>query len=173
MAQSLAKLFEAKLKEDWYKLPYSTIDRLYDPVGGFHGISNICDFIGYSFPFHFYLECKTVKSGTFSFSNLKQYSALLTKKGIKGVIAGAIIWFYGKDAVIFAPIEEIEKMKNNGEKSISIKKVVDNSYNSLYNIIQIPSTKKITFMDSDYSVLIDFGYTKLSQLKQEEDCYGK
>lgn len=150
----VGKKFESKLKEDWLKLSDSTIDRLYDPVGGFHGISNVCDFIAYSFPYIFYLECKTIKGNTFPFSNLKQYEKLLAKKNIKGVKAGVVIWFYEKDTIMFVPIEEAEKMITDGEKSVNCKKVVDNMYEKCYSIIQIPGIKKRVFIDSDYSVLL-------------------
>lgn len=151
MSQSLAKSFEAKLKEDWMKLPNATIDRLYDPVGGYYGISNVSDFISYSFPNIFYLECKTIKGNTFPLSNLKQYDKLLEKKGIKGVKAGAVIWFYEHDnKIVFVPIETFEKLKNDNKKSFNVKMVGEKDY---YNI-PIPSVKKRTFYDSDYSVLL-------------------
>jgi len=79
-------------------------------------------------------------------SGLKQYEKLLTKKDIKGVIAGAVIWFYEKDKVVFCSIKNIEQLKQNGNKSIHIEK--DKNF-----FIEIPSVKKRVFMDSDYSVL--------------------
>ena len=117
---TLAKNFELKVKEDWLKLPNSTIERLYDPVGGYNGVRNISDFIAYAYPQIWFIECKTIKGNTFPFSNLSQYERLLGKKGIKGVRAGAIIWFYEKD----------------------------------YNITVVPSEKKRTYMDSDYTALL-------------------
>ena len=80
---------------------------MYDPTNGYYGISNICDFIGYVFPHIYYLECKSIKGNTFPFSNLKQYEKLCDKIGVKGVRAGAVIWFYEKDAVLYAPISTI------------------------------------------------------------------
>ncbi len=154
MADNYGKSFEQKLKNDWLKLPNSTIDRLYDPVGGFHGISNISDFIGYSYPYIFYIECKTIKGNTFPFSNLKQYEKLLSKLNINGVKAGVVVWFYEKDYVIWCPIEVVREMKSDGEKSLNCKKIVDKLYKKDYDITIIPSIKKRVFMDSDYSVLL-------------------
>ena len=44
MPQNHGKKFEEKFKNDFLKVENATIDRLYDPVGGFRGIKNICDF---------------------------------------------------------------------------------------------------------------------------------
>ena len=54
------KKFEQIFRNDFLKsVPNSTIDRLYDSMSGFKAISNISDFIGYSYPHIFYLDCKT------------------------------------------------------------------------------------------------------------------
>lgn len=47
----------------------------------------------------------------------------------------------------------MKKMHEDGKKSINIKMLEDN----VYNIIEIPSVKKRTFMESDYSVLLQLG----------------
>lgn len=41
MAVNKGKQWEAKVKEDFSKLPYSTIDRIYDVTTGHKSISNI------------------------------------------------------------------------------------------------------------------------------------
>ena len=153
MASSLAKNFELKVKEDWLKLPNSTIDRLYDPVGGYNGVRNISDFIAYCYPQMFYIECKTIKGNTFPFSNLSQYEKLLGKVGIKGVTAGVLVWFYEKDTVVFARVQTIKEMKADGEVSLNCKKIVDKEYEKEYDIFIVPSVKKRTYMDSDYRLL--------------------
>lgn len=171
MATTLAKAFEAKVKEDWQKMENAVIDRLYDPTAGFHGIANICDFIGYKYPFIAYLEVKTVKGNTFPFTNLTQYDALTTKIDTPGAIAGVIIWFYEKGQILFAPIEEIEKMKDDGLKSINCKDFIDDKYVNKYDLIKIPSIKKRTYYDSDYSVLITWAMNKYR--KHWEELNGK
>lgn len=150
MALNKGKQFELKFKEDFLKtVPGSTIDRLYDTTSGFRAVSNICDFIGYSFPNEFYLECKSTLNNVFSLVKLTQYDKLVQKVGIKGVRVGVIIWFIAHDRVVYVPISEVTKMKDDGKKSVNIKMLADKSY----NIIEIPSTKKRVFMDSDYSCL--------------------
>lgn len=158
MARNLGKKFEAKFKEDWEKLGYidkegdlceGDIERLYDPGFGMKGVSNISDEIAYIYPFHFYIECKTIKGNTFPLSNLKQYKKLSEKKPVKGIRRGVVIWFYEKDKVIYVPITTITKMKADNKKSVNIRTDLKK-----YRIIDIPSKKKRTFLDSDYSVLI-------------------
>ena len=80
MARDRGKEFEAKFKDDFLKtVPNSTIDRLYDPVMGYISISNIADFIGFSAPHIFYLECKSCKGASLPFSNITQYDKLIKK----------------------------------------------------------------------------------------------
>ena len=51
MALNQGKAFEAVFKKDWEKtFGDNSIDRIYDSVSGYATISNISDFIGYSFP---------------------------------------------------------------------------------------------------------------------------
>ena len=152
MAQNQGKLFEKKFKEDWKKsFPEGTIDRLLDNMSGYLNISNISDFIGYNYPYHFYLECKSCLGNTFPFSDLSQYNKLKDKVGIKGVRAGTIIWFREHDEILYVPISTITKMKNDGKKSVNILK----SREEGYRIITIPSKRKRVFLDSDYSCLQD------------------
>lgn len=91
MAVNQGKAFEARFKSDFLKVKGASLDRIYDSVSGFKGIKNICDFIGYIFPYAYYLECKSTKQNTFSIQKLTQYDKLIEKKGIKGVNAGAVI----------------------------------------------------------------------------------
>jgi hypothetical protein len=53
----------------------------------------VSDFIGYIYPYLFYIECKSTQGNTFPFSRLTQLEKLAKKIGIKGVNPGAIIWF--------------------------------------------------------------------------------
>lgn len=153
MANNLGKKFEAQFKNDFLKIPNSTIDRIYDPGFGMKGISNICDFIAYVYPNIYYFECKSKIGNTFPLDNLKQYDKLIQKKNIKGVIVGVILWFIEHDKILFIPIETFEKLKKDEKKSFNIKMVGDNNYPS----IEIPSIKKRMFMESDYSVLLNRG----------------
>ena len=150
MATNLGKKFELKMKEDWKQsFPEGTIDRIYDSVSGYKTISNVCDFIAYNFPYIQYLECKSHLGNTWPFTKFTQYDKLIEKDGIKGVIAGVVLWMIEHDTVVFLPVGEVKKMKEDGLKSFNIKMLK----NSSYNIVVIPSVKKRTFMDSDYTVL--------------------
>lgn len=142
------KQFEQKVKEDFLKLPYSTIDRLYDTMSGYKAISQVSDFIAYKYPNIFYLECKAHKGASLPLSNITQYDSLLPKIGIKGVRAGVILWLYEKDKVFYIPIKTVKQMKHDGEKSVGIRHL------DKYRIIDVPSIKKRVFMDSDYSILL-------------------
>lgn len=112
---------------------------------------NICDFIGFTNRTLFLLECKTKKGTTFPFQNLTQYSKLVEYEDYNDITAGVILWFYEYDKILFISIQTIHQMINDGKKSIHVNKSKEEGY----NIIEIPSVKKRTFMDSDYSVLIE------------------
>ena len=150
MAVNKGKAWEAKFKTDFMKsFPDGSIDRLYDPVGGYYGNNNICDFIGYEWPNIYYLELKSHKGNTFPFTCLPQYDKLTSKVGIKGVRAGVVLWFIDHDQVIYAPISTITKMKEDGKKSINVKELDD------YHLIKLPGQKKRVFVECDYRVLKD------------------
>ena len=150
MPDNYGKTFEVKFRKDFLKtVQNSTIDRLYDPTNGYYNISNISDFIGYSYPNIFYLECKTHKGASIPFDNITQYNKLIQKVGIPGVRVGVVLWLYEKDIVMYIPISTIKQMKNDGKKSVGLKAIEEK-----YNIKIIPSIKKRTYMDSDYSCLL-------------------
>ena len=149
-ANNLGKKFEEVFKENWKKsFPNGTIDRIYDTTNGYKTINNVCDFIGYNYPNSMYLECKSHLGNTWPFACFTQYDKLSAKIGVKGVIAGVVLWMIDHDVVVFLPVEEVKKMKEDGLKSFNIKMLKE----KLYNIIEIPSEKKRVFLDSDYSVL--------------------
>lgn len=88
---TLAGKFETRFKQDWLRMENATIDRLYDPVGGMRGVSNISDFIGYVKPNIYYLECKTHAGSSIPFNCISQYDKLVEKIGIPGVRAGVVL----------------------------------------------------------------------------------
>ena len=137
-------------------MPNSTIDRLYDSTSGYKTISNISDFIGYSYPNIYYLECKSHLGNTWNFVNFTQYDKLKEKVGIPGVRAGVVLWMIDHDQVVYMPVSTVTKMKEDGCKSYNVKMVADKTY----NIREIPSVKHRVFLDSDYS--------SLAQLKDGE-----
>ena len=152
MKKNYGKQFEQHFKKDFLEsIPNSTIDRLQDQQSRYMGSNNICDFIGYTKPNIFYIECKCHYENTFPFSNLTQYDELLQKVGIPGVRTGVVIWFIDHDLVVYVPISTITKMKENGDKSVHAIK----SLKKYDSIRVIPSTKLRVFLKSDYSILKD------------------
>ena len=57
------------------------------------------------------------------------------------------------------PIEEFVKLKNLNYKSIHVKMIGDKNF----EVYEIPSTKLRTFMNSDYSILIDIANKKYNK----------
>lgn len=156
MATNRGKEFEVRFKQDFKKIPNSSIDRLYDPTAGFKGIKNICDFIGYVFPYIYYMETKSIKGNTFPFTKLTQYEKLLEKKDIYGSISGAIIWFIEHRKICWVGIEEFERLKNLGYKSINIKMLNDPNY----SVVEIPTKTLRVNLEADYTKLIEIARKK-------------
>lgn len=160
MSTNYGKKWEQKFKEDFLKVPGATLTRLYDTMNGFKSISNISDFIGYIYPFEFYLECKSTEGNTFPLSRLTQRDKLATTMNKKGVNAGVVLWFIDHNKVCYVAIEEILRLEELGKKSINIKMVGDTDY----NVHEIPSVKKRIFLDSDYNKLSEIAYEKLQKM---------
>lgn len=122
------KDFEKAIRQSFEKVPQVSFDRLQDPTAGYSGISNICDFIAFKYPFQYYFECKSIRGNTLNFkSNItkKQWQGLLEKNKITGVFAGVLIWFIDYDITLFVNIDELKKLKDNGAKSLNIKDIRD------------------------------------------------
>lgn len=150
MSLNYGKAFEDRFKQDFLKIPNSTVDRLYDTMNYYKSISQVSDFIGFVKPYIFYLECKTHKGASIPFENITQYKKLLSKVGIPGVRAGVILWLYEKDIIMYIPVSTISKMKADGKKSVGLKALDDG-----YNIKIIPSEKLKIFCRGDYSILLN------------------
>ena len=150
MPTNYGKAFEDKFKSDFIRtVPNCSLDRIYDVSLGYKSISNISDYIGYSYPNIYYLECKSHKGASIPFTAITQYEKLTKKVGIPGVRAGIILWLYEKDIVMYVPISTITEIMKTEKKSVGIVDL------DKYNIKVVPSIKKRVFMDSDYSVLLD------------------
>lgn len=148
----LGKKFEAKFKQDWTKTVSDSLAyRLADQMTGYKETSgNPCDFFCYVEGKLFMVECKEHKGASIPFTAIPQYERQLQYKGISGVYPGVVVWFSEKDKVYWVSIDEMEKMVESGEKSIGIRMADDESY----NIVELPSVKKRTFMDTDYMYLV-------------------
>lgn len=155
----IGKKFETRFAQDYKKcFPGTLIYRLPDQQSGYAGggSSNPCDFFCFTGNELLMVECKAHKSGSIPFSAIRQYEKMLDYKGLKNIFTGVVIWFYEKDIVIWVSIEEMEKMVNDGEKSIGLRMTdKEKPYKKSYNIITIPSVKLRTFMESDYKYLVE------------------
>lgn len=149
-SKNFGKQTEQKFKECYQKsVPDGFILRLADQVSGFSNSCNIADFICFHKGVLIPAEIKSVQTVSFPFANLRQYERMEAVSGIKGVKPVVIMWFTYLDRVIAVPIITIRKMKKNGLKSLNPKTIDRDKY----YIMDIPSIKLKTFMDSDYSVL--------------------
>lgn len=153
------KKFESTFKKDWMCcFPNTWFLRLHDQVTGYKTTSqNPCDFLGMHHGYMWMLECKETKEGTLNFAKIPQLdrkgsgdSSLQDFIGVKDTQTYIIIWFRSHDKVIACPAAEALRMKKDGLKSISLKMLNDKSY----YIIELPSTKKRVFLETDYTRLI-------------------
>lgn len=150
MAVNYGKVWEQKVMEDFSKLPDSTIDRLYDQTTGYKFTSrNVSDTIGYVYPLHYYIECKSCKGNTFPLKNLSQYDKMIEKVGIRGVRVGVVLWFIDHKTVVYIPVATFTKLFEDNKKSVNIKMLEEGTY----NIIEIPSETKRVFPTCDFSIL--------------------
>lgn len=120
MAVNRGKQFEEQIRKAFEKVPHTTVTRLIDPQNGYAGVRNICDFIIYHYPYQYFIECKSVHGNTFPFSNItqNQWDGLLEMSKTDGVIAGVIVWFIDHDETYFLSIELLNKLRNEGRKSV-------------------------------------------------------
>ena len=121
-------------------------------MSGWQGSSNVSDFICYKYPNIYLIECKKHNGNTFPFSAFRQYDGLTEWYNTTGVKAGVILWFADHDMVLWVPITTFMKLKLEDKKSFNIKMVGDPEYESLV----LPSKKLRSFMNTDYSALIDY-----------------
>lgn len=147
------KQFEGDVREDWKRtVPDSFIIRLPDQISGYINASaNPCDLIAFKSPYLFLIECKSIHGNTLPFSNIHQYSKLLKYKGITNLFPGILLWWIDLNTICWVPIEELEKMKKDGKKSVHIKMLDE----SEYKLFKIPAIKKTVRMQADYSTLVD------------------
>ena len=168
MPVNVGKKFEEQLKKDWEKtIPESIIIRIPDQISKFKGTSsNICDFIAYKNPILYMIEAKSCKGNTFPFTNLRQYDKLLQYSNIDGVCPGVVIWFIERDHVIFVSAKGLYLMKQDNKKSVNIKMLKTGEYSDY--IIDLKSTKRIKFMNTDYNELIKISNERKELWKLEK-----
>lgn len=143
----IGKKWESVFKSAWTtQLPKSFIFRLKDNMNGFKETSgNPCDFLCLVNGRLLMAELKEHKGASIPFDAIPQYERLLKYKNIDGVLPGVIIWFSEKDLIYWVSIYEMEKMVNDGEKSIGIRMLKDGKY----KLLPVPFEKKTVYLFPD------------------------
>ena len=162
MKVSRGKQFEEAIKAAFIKHSDISLDRFPDPMAGYAGIRNICDFGVYKYPFQYYFECKAFSGNTLNFSSAitkDQWDGLVEKAEIPGVVAGIIVWFIEHDITAFVPIQELKRIRADGAKSLNIKDIKENSVIHF----TVPGRKKRIFYEYDADAFI----TKLKKWATE------
>lgn len=150
MPYNIGVAFEQKFKEDWNKsFPNSLCFKVANQQAGYLSVNNYCDFICFDGKRLYMIDCKSHKGASFPIVDFPQFERLNGLKSIPNLITGVVLWLYEKDMVCFIPTYTFEKAISNKIKSIN-PKTIDRE---LYYIVEIPSVKLRTFMNSDYSVL--------------------
>lgn len=122
MATSRGKDFEGYVKRDLEKIEGVDVIRLYDPVGGYSNVKNICDFIVYKKPYMFCLECKSTNENTLNYAEISQYTALTNQLQFDGVKPGVLIWYIKHKQVYWVSAEYMKIQREEcNKKSINIK----------------------------------------------------
>lgn len=153
MAENRGKDFEDVIRSAFESVPDTMVTRLPDPVQGYLGYRNICDFLIYHNPYLYCIECKSTHGNTLSIysPNEKkkygditnnQWEGMLKASKVKGIIAGVICWWVDHDVTRFIPIGVLEAERNAlGAKSIR--------YDGAYSYIELTGRKKRVFFDYD------------------------
>ena len=149
----MGKKWEAQFRSGWLKsFPASFIYRLPDQVTGYKTTSqNPCDFLAFTQKSLLMIECKAHAGASLPFSAISQFDKLISFDNLEDVYPGVLLWLYEKDIVLWVKASDLKKMRDEGKKSVGIKALSDPAY----SIIELPAVKKRTFMEVDYSVLLD------------------
>ena len=148
MGVNRGKQFEDAIKKAFLKHPDISFDRFPDPMAGYMGVRNICDFGVYRYPFKYYFECKAFSGNTLNFKSAitkDQWNGLREKSSVVGVIAGVLVWFIDHDITVMVPVQELVRLRDEGAKSLNIKDIKENKVTHFI----MPGRKKRVFFDYD------------------------
>ena len=121
--QNRGKDFEEEIRKCLETLPNVSFDRLPDPMAGYSGVRNICDFSMYHYPNMFFLECKSLYGNTLNYKadiTVNQWDGMLEKSVLYGCIAGVCVWFIDYDITVFIKIQDLQEHRSGGAKSLNI-----------------------------------------------------
>ena len=161
------KDFEGQVQAGFEMIPGVSIDRLPDPMAGYAGVRNICDFIVFKSPTQYYVECKSCYGNTMSiysnnpkqpYGNItkNQWEGLLEKSKIPGVRAGVLVWFIDHDLTYWIDIRILQKHRDEGHKSISfIADWIDFSNETDEKWTIIKGTKRRILYDYDFTRFLE------------------
>ena len=156
------KDFEGAIRKAFEKLKNVSFDRLPDPMAGYSGVRNICDFSMFSSPDMFYLECKCLYGNTLNYAGSitkNQWEGMYEKSKLYRCVAGVCVWFIDYDLTVFVNIKDLWEHRKSGAKSLNISDITGE--NSVRHFILDGRKKKVLF---DY-----FGDMALSNLHKESD----
>lgn len=155
MTVNRGKDFEEVVRDGFKSVSNTSVIRLPDPMAGYAGVKNICDFIVYNYPYQYLIECKSVHGNTLPFSNItdNQWKGMLEMSAHKGVVAGVMCWFNDHDKTVFIPIQCLEVYKQSGYKSINVKDLDSPPF--VTDIIEVPGKKKRIMFDYDMAKFFD------------------
>lgn len=156
MSEDLGKKAERKIRE-WLDRPDKEYDfnRIPDQLTGQYGSKNICDFDLYVYPYHYYIESKSTYHDRFDFSMITeyQYESLMKKSKINGCYGLIIILFATHQRAFILKIQDIDKLIQEGKKSLNITKL--DKWSIPFKEIQtVPSRKQLLDYTGDW--IIDF-----------------
>lgn len=153
MADNYGKKFEACVKEGLeasFPKEESITIRIPDQQSKYKGTSsNICDILSFYNGRLYLVEAKSTHETTFNFARLTQYDDLLKYKDVPNAFPIVVVWFIELDTIVVATINEIERMKLGGMKSIHPKWLETNEY----KLYRVPATKKRKFFKCDFKFL--------------------
>lgn len=155
MSVNRGKDFEARVRKAFEQVPNMCFERLADPMAGYAGVKNICDFEAYKFPFKFYFECKSVHGNTLNlFHGItnNQFVGLMAKSACFGVVAGVLVWFVAHDRTVFVPIQELDLLTKMGHRSLNISHVSGDDSSIVY--FDFPGRKRRVLFDYDANALL-------------------
>lgn len=144
--QNRGKDFESCIRNSLESVNGVSLDRLPDPMGGYAGVRNICDFSVFQSPDNFYLECKSLYGNTLNYKSSiseNQWLGLQEKSIIPHCIAGVCVWFMDYDLTVFIKIQDLVTHRNTGAKSLNIDDIMKD--NGIPHIIIDGIKKRVLF----------------------------
>jgi penicillin-binding protein-related factor A (putative recombinase) len=145
-ATNRGKDFEKNIKECLCHIKDVSFDRLPDPMAGYSGVRNICDFSMFHSPDMFYLECKSHYGNTLNYASditENQWNGMLEKSRLYRCVAGVCVWFIDHDITVFVNILDLENHRKSGAKSLNIIDITGE--NSVPHFIIDGIKKKVMF----------------------------